>query len=154
MRHIAALFCALVLAACGTAPVARNQSPTPTANPAQAPVTEAQKAAIESALQFLTTAAASDFHKNVRSKSVSFREVRLGHVMTSEGAEQYILCGEFLAAQPGDKGEWLPFATIKTSGYEQWNGAEAETFCRRTSLIWDKQDDLSSLLQSRFDALH
>jgi hypothetical protein len=73
--------------------------------------------------------------------------------MTSEGEPQYLLCGEFLAAQPGGKPVWTPFATIKTSGYEQWNGGQSVHYCRGQSVIWDKQGDLSSLLQSRFDSL-
>jgi hypothetical protein len=46
-----------------------------------------------------------------------------------------------------------PFATIKTSGYEQWIGAQAVGFCQRSSVIWDKAGDLSSSLQSRLDSL-
>jgi hypothetical protein len=73
--------------------------------------------------------------------------------MTPGGEEQYMLCGQFLPAQEGGKAEWTPFATIKTSGYEQWNGAQAAGFCQRSSVIWDKEGDLSSSLQSRLDSL-
>jgi hypothetical protein len=73
--------------------------------------------------------------------------------MTPSGEEQYMLCGQFLPAQEAGKAEWTPFATIKTSGYEQWIGAQAARFCQDSSVIWDKVDDLSSSLQSRLDSL-
>lgn len=63
-----------------------------------------------------------------------------------------MLCGQFLPAPEGGKAEWAPFATIKTSGYEQWIGAQADGFCQGSSVIWEK-GDLSSSLQSRLDAL-
>jgi hypothetical protein len=68
--------------------------------------------------------------------------------MTANGVEQYMLCGQFLSAN-GGKAEWTPFVTIKTSGYEQWNGAQAEGYCQRSSVIWDDAGDLSSSLQGR-----
>jgi len=64
-----------------------------------------------------------------------------------------MLCGQFLPAQEGGKAEWTPFATIKTSGYEQWIGAQAAAFCQRPSVMWDKVGDLPSLLQSRLASL-
>jgi hypothetical protein len=73
--------------------------------------------------------------------------------MTPGGEEQYMLCGQFLSAQEGGTGEWTPFATIKTSPYEQWIGAQAAGLCQSSSIIWDKERDLSSSLQSRLDSL-
>jgi hypothetical protein len=73
--------------------------------------------------------------------------------MTVSGEKQYMLCGQFLPAPEGGKAEWMPFATIKTSGYEQWIGAQAAGFCQGSSVIWDKVGDLSSSLQSRLDSL-
>jgi hypothetical protein len=73
--------------------------------------------------------------------------------MTPSGEEQYMLCGQFLPAEEEGKAEWTPFATIKTSGYEQWIGAQAVGFCQGSSVIWDKEGDLSSSLQSRLDSL-
>jgi hypothetical protein len=151
MRHLAALFGTLVLAACSTAPVTRNESRT--VSPTQIPAPEPQKASIDSVVQFLLTAAATDFHTHLRSDSVRFRDVRIGHVMTPSGAEQYMLCGQFLSAHEGGKAEWTPFATIKTSGYEQWIGAQAAGFCQGSSVIWDNEGDLSPSLQSRLDSL-
>jgi hypothetical protein len=58
-----------------------------------------------------------------------------------------------VSAGKGGKPEWLPFATIKTSGYEQWIGAQAVSYCQSASVIWDKDADLSSELQKRLDSL-
>ena len=64
-----------------------------------------------------------------------------------------MLCGQFLPVQGEAKAEWTPFATIKTSGYEQWTGTQAAGFCQGSSIVWDKVGDLSSALQSRLDSL-
>ena len=79
--------------------------------------------------------------------------MRVGHVMTPSGEEQYMLCGEFLPAQQEGDAEWVPFATIKTAGYEQWIGMQAAGFCQHSPVIWDKVGDLSPALQSRLDSL-
>jgi hypothetical protein len=103
MRYRAVLFATLGLAACSRAPVTRNESQagTPTR---------------DSAVRFLLTAAATDFHTHRPPDPVRFRDVRIGHVVTATGEKQYMLCGQFLPAQEGGKAEWTPFATIKTSG--------------------------------------
>ena len=137
MRYPAVLFATLVLAGCSKAPVTRSESQ---------PVSP-------TVVQFLLTAAASDCHTHRPPDPVRFRDVRIGHVMTPSGEEQYMLCGQFLPAQEAGKAEWTPFATIKTSGYEQWIGAQAARFCQNSSVVWDKGDDLSSSLQSRLDSL-
>ena len=137
MRYLAVLFATLVLAGCSGAPVTRSES-------------KAVSPAVE---QFLLTAAATDFHTHRPPDPVRFRDVRIGHVLSASGEEQYMLCGQFLPAQEGGKSEWTPFATIKTSGYEQWIGTQAASFCQRSSVLWDKEGDLSSSLQSRLDSL-
>lgn len=149
MRYVAVLFATLALAACSSAPVTRNAPPAVSRTPAPEP----QKASIDSVVQFLLTAAATDFHTHRPPDPVRFRDVRLGHFMTPSGQEQYILCGQFLPAREGGKAEWTPFATIKTSGYEQWIGAQAVGFCQGSSVNWDQTGDLSSSLQSRLDSL-
>ena len=151
MRYLAVIFATLVLAACSTAPVTRSGSPA--VSPTQALTPELQKASIDPVVEFLLTAAATDFHTHRPPDPVRFRDVRIGHVMSQSGEEQYMLCGQFLPAPEGGKAEWTPFATIKTSGYEQWSGAQAAGFCQRSTVIWDKEDDLSPLLQSRLDSL-
>jgi hypothetical protein len=137
MRYLAVLFTTLVLAACSTAPVRRNES----------------KAVSPGVVQFLLTAAANEFHTYRPLDPVRFRDVRVGHVMSPTGEEQYRLCGQFLPAQQGGKAEWTPFVTIKTSDYEHYFGAHAAGFCQDSSVIWDKEGDLSASLQSRLDFL-
>ena len=151
MRCFAVLFATLIFPACSTAPVTRSQSPA--VSPAQVLAPELQRTSIDSVVQFLLIAAATDFHTHRPPDPVRFRDVRIGHVATPSGEGQYMLCGQFLPAQGGSNAEWTPFATIKTSGYEQWIGAQAAGFCQRPAVIWDKEGDLSPALQSRLDSL-
>ena len=151
MRYLAVLFAALVLAACGTAPVTNSNSPTASSTPVLKP--EMQNAPTDTIVQFLLTSAATDFLAHRPPDPVRFRDVHIGHLTTSGGEEQYMLCGQFLPAQGGGKAEWTPFATIKTSGYEQWIGAQAASFCQNSSVMWDMEADLSFSLQGRLDSL-
>ena len=151
MRYLSVLFATLVLAACSTAPVTRSGSQA--VSPTQVLTPELQNAPIDPVVQFLLTAAATDFHTHRPPDPVRFRDVRIGHVMTPSGKAQYMLCGQFLPAQEGGHAEWTPFATIKTSGYEQWIGAQAAGFCQHSSVSWDTEGDLSPSLRSRLDSL-
>jgi hypothetical protein len=137
MRYRSVLFATVILAGCGKAPVTSSQSPA--VNP--------------TVVEFLLTSSATDFHKHRPPDPVRFRGVRIGHVLTPSGDEQYMLCGQFLAAQQAGKAQWTPFATIKTSGYEQLIGDQAASFSQNSAVIWDKMDDLSSSLQNRLDSL-
>ncbi len=150
MRYFAVLFATLVLAACSTAPATRSESQA--VSPTQVLAPELQRSSLDPVVQFLLTSAATDFHTHPPS-AIRFRDVRIGHVMTASREEQYMLCGQFLPAREGGKAEWTPFATIKTSRYEQWLGAQAAGLCQGSSVIWDKEGDLSSSLQSRLDSL-
>jgi hypothetical protein len=136
MRYLAVLFATFVLAGCSKAPVTRGES----------------QAVSPTVVEFLLTAAATDFHTHRPPDPVRFRDVRIGHVMTPSGEKEYRLCGRFLPAQQAGKAEWTPFATIKTSDYEQYIGAQAADFSQDPSVIWDKVDDLSSSLQRRLEA--
>jgi hypothetical protein len=73
--------------------------------------------------------------------------------MTAAGTKQYLLCGEFQPAQREGKAEWMPFVTLKTSGYEQWLGGQAASWCQRSEIVWDDGGDLSGSLQKRLDSL-
>ena len=136
MRYLTVLFATLVLAGCNKSPVTRSES----------------QAVSPTVVQFLLTAAATDFHTHRPPDPAQFRDVRIGHVMTPSGERQYGLCGQFLPEKETGKAEWTPFATIKTSGYEQYIGAQAANFCQDSSVISDNVDDLSSSLQSRLDS--
>jgi len=148
--RVLALLCAtLVFAACSEAPVPHSKSGT--ADSTQSISGDRQKASTDSVVQYLLTSAATDFHAHGPSGPLRFRNVRLGHLLIPSGEVRYGLCGQFLPAQAGDKAEWTPFATIKTSGYEQYVGRTI--FCEDPKLVWDDVGDLSDLLQSRFDSL-
>ena len=91
MRYLAVLFATLVLAACSMAPVTCSESQAVSATQVLAP--ELQKASIDSVVQFLLTAAATDFHAHRPPDPIRFRDVRIGHVITPSGEKQYVLCG-------------------------------------------------------------
>lgn len=150
MRHLALIVSIVVVTACKTNAIPESQSKA--SHPIQVVTLEQQEVSKDLAIQFLLTAAATDFHAHPPAHTISFRNVRIGHVKTPDGENQYMLCGEFLPLQADGKAEWTPFATIKTSGYEQWLGDQALGLCQRRSAIWDK-GDLSSSLQSRFNAV-
>ncbi len=117
-------------------------------------LTSAAIAAATVPVEYLIASAAADFHEHGPAKSLHFRHVRVGHDVSADGTTMYMLCGEFTATQKAGKADWMPFATIKTSGYEQYMGEQAKGFCKRSSVVWDGQKDLSSSLQERFDSLH
>src|SRR5262245_10887797 len=138
MRHHVVLFAATALGACDKASVVRRDAP---------PVSPA-------VVQFLLTSAATDFRTHGPSHPLRFRSVRVGHFTAASGEDQYLLCGEFSPVGEGKTAGWTPFVTLKTSGYEQYLGAQAEaTYCQRPSITWDTGSDLSALLQGRVDSL-
>lgn len=138
MRSLLALLTMFALAACSPAPAARHQS-------------HPQSAPLSPEVEFLLTSAATDFHTHRASFPARVRNVRSGYFVMTDGTRQYRLCGEFLPAQGGDRAEWTRFVTIITDPYEQWIGGGAAPYCD-SSVTWDR-GDLSSLLQSRLDAL-
>lgn len=135
MGYVVALLVALVFAACNSTPVSHDQ-----------PSTDSPK-------EFLLTSAAADFHAHSAAAVERFRDVHFGHVTTPTGARQYQLCGEFLPQQREGKAEWTPFVTIKTSGYEQYLGVQAASFCQPSKFVRENDEDLSSLLKKRIDSL-
>lgn len=138
MRSRAVLFVILFLAACSTAPRVRSDAPpTP-----------------PDIVDFLLTSAATDFHTHRSPDPARFRNVRIGHVTPASGETIYLMCGEFLPAQDSGTAEWTPFVTIQTSGYEQYIGALAEAdYCRNSRVTWNRESDVSALLQTRLDSL-
>ena len=149
IRFLSVPFAILLFATCSSAPVTRSE--TPASSVSHAPNSEPQKTSVDAVVEFLLTSAATDFHAHPSPAPVRFRNVRIGHVMLPSGHERYLLCGQFLPAQEAGKAEWIPFTTIKTSGYEQWTGAQAASYC--SSVIWDSQRDLSSSLRNHLDSL-
>jgi hypothetical protein len=98
---------------------------------------------------YLLNSAAADFHEHGPAPT-HFRNVRYGVVEGAGGGGMPLVCGEFQTADKGD--EWIAFATLQTSKYEQWIGDGGKGFCDRPAFGWDK-DDLSAELQKRYDAL-
>lgn len=150
-RHLTILGSGLVLAVSTMATVTRAEPERVSATRVAA--TSRQNPPIDSVVQFLLAATATDFHTHRPPDPARFRKVRFGHVATPSGEKRYMLCGEFLPAQRAGKTEWTPFVTIKTSGYEQWVGAQAAGYCRNSAIIWDQASDLSRSLRSRLDSL-
>jgi hypothetical protein len=97
MRYRAVVFATVVLAGCSKAPVTRGES----------------QAVSPTVVEYLLTAAATDFHTHRPPDPLRFRDVRIGHVMTPSGEKKYMLCGQFLPAREAGNAEWTPFATIR-----------------------------------------
>ena len=148
MRYLVVSLVTLLFAACSTTPAPRGQLQP--ASPGQVSVSDRQ---LNSLIQLLLAKAASDFHSHRPPSVAHVRNVRIGHITTTDGAKQYMLCGEFLPTQREGKFEWTPFVTIKTSDYEQYLGAQAANLCQRPTVIWESEGDLSSSLQTRLDSM-
>ena len=107
---------------------------------------------LETVREYLLSSAASDFHTHQPPMPVRFRKVRLGHIGDTTRSGSYRLCGQFSTSEKGDKkSDWTDFATIKTSGYEQYIGTT--NYCTGPKIIWDTRDDLAPTLKSRLNAL-
>ncbi len=150
MRYLAILLITLMVTACSTTPAKHGEPSVMT--PAHTSESARNSAAPDSVVEFLLTSAASDFRTHGPAGALRFRKVQLGHVKTADGSERYFLCGEFLPAAVDGKEKWAPFATIKTSGYEQWLGGYP--LCENDAVVWDKVEDLATALQTRFDSTH
>ncbi len=150
MRPLSTLLAPLLFVACTWTPAAHISPQVASAAPATA--SEAQVGPAEGVLHFLLAAAVKDFRAHRPPYPARFRSVRLGHVTTKSGSNQYLLCGEFFPPAGGSHSEWTAFATIKTSGYDQWIGGQAASLCQRPSVRWDEKEDLSSELQRRLDS--
>lgn len=114
--------------------------------------TATQNDSLKAVIEFLLTSSATDFHQHQPPVVLAFRKVKVGHLIISEGQKRYVLCGEFLSQDKKDRNEWTLFATVKTSGYEQWIGNQALPFCQDPKIKWAKLNDLSSALKNRLEA--
>jgi hypothetical protein len=114
---------------------------------------ETQNASLDSIVHFLLDSSAKDFHDNQPPTPVSFRNVKVRNLIGPNAENHYMICGQFLAQDKQNKDNWISFATIKTSGYEQWIGTQSLGYCQDSKAITYKINDLSSALKSRFDSL-
>ena len=137
MRYVAALLSTLLLAGCGNTPADRTHA-------------RPREAAMDAPLEYLLTSAAADFHAHPAPYPARFRDVRLGYTEAGDGTRKYMLCGALLPSG-GATNDWIPFATVMTSGYEQYIGDQAKVFCERSTVAW-VEGDLSETLQSRLDS--
>jgi len=145
MRYVIAVFAVLVVSACTTPPTNRNEAP--------AVATSEPPNTSQDPVEFLLASAVADFHKYGPAGPLRFRNLRVGQFNDPKGGSRHMLCGEYQITKEGPDSEWTSFATIKTSGYEQWNGSQADGFCKAASVKWDSGGDLSSSLQNRFDSM-
>jgi hypothetical protein len=95
-------------------------------------------------LNYLMASAGDDFRANAHGP-VEVRNVRFGLRDTTGGRASYVLCGEFRHRAGADTAQWVPFATVETSKYEQWLGETR--FCQPLSGSWDDSDSLTTRLQ-------
>ncbi|RYU94256.1 hypothetical protein [Emticicia agri] len=105
---------------------------------------EISKSIPDSTVQFLITSASNDFSKQKHPTPIDFRQVKVGYTLSSTNEKIYVLCGEFLAKE--EKENWLLFATVKTSGYEQYLGNQAKAFCEKSTM---DNVDLSAELKNK-----
>jgi hypothetical protein len=127
--------------------VPRVDASGPTAHPLPTP----PPGHFETVKEYLLNSAAKDFHDHQPPSPLRFRKVRIGHVGDRSKSGSYRMCGEFLAAEGSGKPKWVPFVTIKTSGYEQYLGRTH--YCSDKAVVWDTKGDLASILMSKWDAL-
>jgi len=100
-----------------------------------------------SAVELLLSAAALDFTLPGSPHPVGIRQARVGRMPDGSGNLTYFLCGKFLPSDKQGMKEWVPFATIKTSDYEQWLGGHANSYCSQKQIKWYKVDQSSALLK-------
>lgn len=97
------------------------------------------------AVEFLLASAAKEFRSPGSMRPLAIRRARVGY-FSDAGPGRYLLCGSFQSAE--SKGaEWIRFATIKTSDYEQWLGGVAESLCSSKKVKWYTDDHSAALMQ-------
>ncbi len=99
----------------------------------------------DSIAEFLISSCVSDLKKQSHLSNIQFRDSRVGSKVSKNYEKQYFLCGEF-KAEPEQV--WISFATIKTVGYEQWQGGQSLVFCQDSTVVWST-NDLSESLQKK-----
>jgi hypothetical protein len=141
------------LASCKSATENKNNINSAQNIPDSVPFGETQNTSLDSIVLFLLDVSAKDFHDHQPPVPVSFRNVQVRNLIGLHAENHYMICGQFLARDKQDKDEWTSFATIKTSGYEQWIGNQSLAYCQDSRSVSYKKMDLSSALKSRIDSL-
>jgi hypothetical protein len=105
----------------------------------------APKSPDPAAVEALIAASAQDFRTSSPAIPVAIRKARVGFL--SDGGEGwYVMCGSF-KSDDSKGSEWIQFATIKTSPYEQWIGGMAEAQCANKRIKWYAADHAVELLR-------
>jgi hypothetical protein len=105
----------------------------------------------DSVVNFLITSAAKDFYDHQPPTVVDIRNVKAGYILPDKLSDKdttYLICGEFLSKE---KNEWESFATLKTSGYEQYIGNSF--YCQKTTFESVDNNILSDELKRKLDQL-
>jgi hypothetical protein len=102
----------------------------------------------ETVVQFLITSASNDFRSHQPPTPIDFRNVKIGYLTSPNDEKIFILCGEFLSQ---DDKEWVEFATIKTSGYEQYLGKTQ--YCQDATMVLT-DENLSVELKNKLAELN
>jgi len=87
----------------------------------------------DSVVQFLISSATMDFRNHQPPTPVDFRNIQIGYLISSDENKIFVLCGEFQSKENLEK--WETFATIKTSGYEQYIGNQAVSYCQQSTFV-------------------
>jgi len=149
--YVPILIFTLLIISCNSA--SDNNNNTSAVSPNTIRSSEVQKASLDSVVRWLLDASAKDFNDHQPPIPIGFRNVQIRHLIAPNSEKMYIICGQFLAHDKEQKDKWIPFATVKTSGYEQWIGSQSLTYCQDSKVISYKIYDLSSALKSRVDSL-
>lgn len=97
------------------------------------------------AIEFLIAASAEDFKAPGSIRPIAIRKTRVGY-FAEAGTGNYLLCGSFRSSE-GKGSDWIEFATIKTSPYEQWIGGMAEAQCANKRIRWFAGDHADELMR-------
>ena len=141
----------LFLASCNSSSNKNNNQPKDNSDSLR--FAEKPNASLDSIVISLLDASAKDFHEHQPPVPIGFRNLQIRKLTNSNGEDHFMICGQFLALDKQSKDEWTSFATIKTSGYEQWIGTQSLTYCQDSKPIPYKINDLSIALKSRVDSL-
>lgn len=138
------IFVMSVITACNTNNKSNNSS-------TEVSQTTSEKETVpDSIVQFLLTSAATDFYTSQPPPPTDFRNLEIGYLLSSSNEKQYLLCGEYLSK----KNVWETFATIKTSGYEQYLGGNKPiSYCQNSIKVLTDKNTLATGLKSKLDEL-
>lgn len=106
-----------------------------------------QSALQDSIMKCLVNAASRDFHEGNLRMPITFQDVKMGYIITSNKEKHYILSGQYLSQKKNKINDWVPFASINTSDVEHWNGAIATSFYNESQVILDRGEHIASALK-------